>query len=55
MSFRHWQYTFVNGLPLEEQRAAYDTYVVPESRRLSRVDCRLQRASTSSDGTRRCC
>jgi pimeloyl-ACP methyl ester carboxylesterase len=36
MSFEHWQYTFVNGLPLEEQRAAYDTYVVPESRRLSR-------------------
>jgi pimeloyl-ACP methyl ester carboxylesterase len=36
MSFRHWQYTFMNGLPLDEQRMAYDTYVVPESRRLAR-------------------
>jgi pimeloyl-ACP methyl ester carboxylesterase len=36
MSFRHFQYTFVNDLPLAEQRAAYDTYVVPESRRLAR-------------------
>ena len=36
MSFKHWQYTFVNGLPLAEQRRAYDAYVVPESRRLSR-------------------
>jgi pimeloyl-ACP methyl ester carboxylesterase len=32
MSFEHFQYAFVNTLPLEEQRAAYDRYVVPESR-----------------------
>ena len=32
MSFEHFQYTFVNTLPLDEQRAAYDRYVVPESR-----------------------
>ena len=36
MSFRHWQYTFTNGLPLAEQQASYDAYMVPESRRLSR-------------------
>ena len=32
MPFEHFQYAFVNTLPLAEQRAAYDRYVVPESR-----------------------
>jgi pimeloyl-ACP methyl ester carboxylesterase len=32
MSFERFQYAFVNTLPPEEQRAAYDRYVVPESR-----------------------
>lgn len=32
MSFERFQYTFVNTLQLEEQRAAYEKYVVPESR-----------------------
>ena len=32
MTFRQFQYAFVNTLPLEEQRLAYDRYVVPESR-----------------------
>jgi pimeloyl-ACP methyl ester carboxylesterase len=32
MSFEHFQYAFVNTLPLDEQRAAYGRYVVPESR-----------------------
>jgi pimeloyl-ACP methyl ester carboxylesterase len=32
MSFEHFQYAFVNTLPLDQQRAAYDRYVVPESR-----------------------
>ncbi len=32
MTFEHFQYAFVNTLPLDEQRAAYDRYVVPESR-----------------------
>jgi len=32
MSFKHFQYAFVNTLPEAEQRAAYDRYVVPESR-----------------------
>jgi pimeloyl-ACP methyl ester carboxylesterase len=36
MSFRHFQYTFVNDLAPAEQRAAYDAHVVPESRRLAR-------------------
>lgn len=36
MSFSHFQYTFVNGMPLDEQRKAYEAYVVPESVRLAR-------------------
>lgn len=36
MTFERFQYTFVNGLPLAEQRAAFDRYVVPESRRVPR-------------------
>ena len=34
MSFAQFQYAFVNTLPEAEQRAAYDRYVVPESRRV---------------------
>jgi pimeloyl-ACP methyl ester carboxylesterase len=34
MSFEQFQYAFVNTLPPEEQRAAYDAFVVPESRRV---------------------
>jgi pimeloyl-ACP methyl ester carboxylesterase len=34
MSFPRFQYTFVNGMTLEEQHKAYDKYVVPESRRV---------------------
>lgn len=36
MTFDRFQYTFVNTLPLAVQRAAYNTYVVPESRRVPR-------------------
>lgn len=36
MTFARFQYTFVNTLPLAEQRAAYERYVVPESRRVPR-------------------
>lgn len=36
MPFGHFQYTFVNGMSLEDQRRAYDAYVVPESVRLGR-------------------
>jgi pimeloyl-ACP methyl ester carboxylesterase len=32
MSFEQFQYAFVNTLPPNEQRDAYDRYVVPESR-----------------------
>jgi pimeloyl-ACP methyl ester carboxylesterase len=35
MSFSHFQYAFVNGMPLAAQREAYDRYVVPESRVLA--------------------
>lgn len=34
MTFKQFQYAFVNTLPEEEQRDAYDRYVVPESRRV---------------------
>ena len=48
MTFERFQYTFVNSLPLEQQRAAFKRYVVPESRHvpaesltsLARVDFR---------------
>ncbi|WP_375436403.1 alpha/beta hydrolase [uncultured Hymenobacter sp.] len=36
MSFKHWQYTFTNGLDLATQRATYEQFVVPESKRMSR-------------------
>jgi alpha-beta hydrolase superfamily lysophospholipase len=36
MPFDAFQYAFVNTLPLEEQKAAYDRYVVPESRGVPR-------------------
>ena len=36
MTFERFQYTVVNTLPLAEQRAAYERYVVPESRRVPR-------------------
>lgn len=34
MPFEHFQYTFVHNMPLAEQKAAYETYVVPESRQV---------------------
>ena len=34
MTLRRFQYTFVNDLPLAQQQAAFDRYVVPESRRV---------------------
>ncbi len=36
MPFAHFRYAFVNGMPLGEQRQAYDELVVPESLRLVR-------------------
>jgi pimeloyl-ACP methyl ester carboxylesterase len=34
MTFERFQFTFVNTLPMADQRAAYERYVVPESRRV---------------------
>jgi pimeloyl-ACP methyl ester carboxylesterase len=34
MKLERFQYTFVNDLPLEVQQAAFERYVVPESRRV---------------------
>ncbi|SEW52941.1 alpha/beta hydrolase [Chitinophaga arvensicola] len=36
MSFEQWQYAFTNGMPLEEQKAAYDANCIPESKHVSR-------------------
>ncbi len=36
MSFKDWQYAFVNGMPLEAQRAAYEENTIPESKRVAR-------------------
>ena len=36
MPFERFQCTFVNGLPLAEQQAAYERYITPESRRVPR-------------------
>jgi pimeloyl-ACP methyl ester carboxylesterase len=36
MSLEDWQYAFVNGMPLEDQQAAYETYTIPESKTVSR-------------------
>ena len=36
MSFAAFQYAFVNTLPVDTQRAAYDGHVVPESRRVGK-------------------
>ena len=36
MSFKDFQYAFVNTLPMAEQQAAYERYVVPESRMVPR-------------------
>lgn len=36
MTFERFQYAFVNDMPLSEQRAAFDRYVVPESRGVPR-------------------
>ncbi len=36
MPFKKWQYAFVNGMPLDEQRKDYDLLACPESRRVVR-------------------
>lgn len=36
MSFKDWQYAFVNGMPLDEQRAAYESNAIPESKTVTR-------------------
>ncbi len=42
MSFPRFQYTFTNTMPLVTQRAAYDRYAVPESRRVPRESLRAR-------------
>lgn len=36
MSFKDWQYAFVNGMPLKEQQLAYDQNTIPESKTVAR-------------------
>ena len=36
MSFKDWQYAFVNTMPLDEQKAAYVKFTIPESKTVAR-------------------
>jgi len=36
MSFKDWQYAFVNTMTLEEQKAAYEKFTIPESKTVAR-------------------
>ena len=36
MSFKTWQYAFVNGMPLIEQKVAYEKFTIPESKTVAR-------------------
>jgi len=36
MSFKDWQYAFVNGMPLDQQQAAYEQFTIPESKTAAR-------------------
>jgi len=36
MSFKDWQYAFVNNMPLEEQKKAYEVNTIPESKTVAR-------------------
>lgn len=36
MSFKDFQYAFVNGMPLKQQQEAYNLYAIPESKRVAR-------------------
>ena len=36
MSFETWQYAFTNGMPLDEQRQAYEANAIPESKLAAR-------------------
>jgi pimeloyl-ACP methyl ester carboxylesterase len=36
MSFKDWQYAFVNGMSLEDQRKAYEKFTIPESKTVAR-------------------
>ncbi|MBK0368321.1 alpha/beta fold hydrolase [Flavobacterium agrisoli] len=36
MSLKEWQYAFTNTMSLKDQKDAYDTYLIPESRRIIR-------------------
>lgn len=36
MTFKDWQYAFVNGMPLKEQQTAYIENIIPESKRVAR-------------------
>jgi pimeloyl-ACP methyl ester carboxylesterase len=36
MSFKDWQYAFVNGMPLAEQMDAYEKNIIPESKTVAR-------------------
>lgn len=42
ITFKHFQYAFVNSLSEKEQRDAYDRYAIPESRNIARSSTKLR-------------
>ncbi|MGN7723678.1 alpha/beta hydrolase [Chitinophaga sp. 22620] len=36
MSFKDWQYAFVNGMPLDQQQKAWEQFTIPESKTVAR-------------------
>lgn len=42
MTFKRFQYTFTNGMTYEDQKSAFDKYVVPESRQVPRESLRAK-------------
>lgn len=36
MPFKKWQYTFTNGMLLEDQKDSYDQFTIPESKTVAR-------------------
>ena len=56
MSFKDWQYAFVNGMPLNEQKKAYQEFTIPESKKVNRGALRTESSKKliSKKHMRRC-
>jgi pimeloyl-ACP methyl ester carboxylesterase len=49
MSLENWQYAFTNGMPLAEQKKAWDENVIPESKTLARTGFISEAATVDYD------